>query len=110
MLRLSWLGAEPQKEDVENCLHASQHAPYITFTPDDMQVRGNMVGPFASQGILDCLKCHIHMDPGSAWSIIPRRVMQHLGISTHRLSAIQTAIYSFNANGTRPMGKIKLKC
>ena len=36
--------------------------------------------------------------------------MQHLGISTHRLSATQTTIYGFNANGTRPMGKIKLKC
>ena len=38
------------------------------------------------------------------------RVMQHLGILTHRLSATQTTIYDFNANGTRPMGKIKLKC
>jgi len=39
---------------------------------------------------------------------MPRRVMQHLGIPTHRLSATQTIIYSFNANGTHPMGKIKL--
>ena len=42
-------------------------------------------------------------------SIMPRRVMQHLGIPTHRLSATQTTIYDFNANGTRPMRKIKLK-
>ena len=41
---------------------------------------------------------------------MPRRVMQHLGILTHRLSATQTTIYGFNANGTRTMGKIKLKC
>jgi len=27
---------EPQEEDEENCLHASQLAPCITFTPDDM--------------------------------------------------------------------------
>ena len=36
--------------------------------------------------------------------------MQHLGIPIHRLSATQTTIYGFNANGTRLMGKIKLKC
>ena len=36
--------------------------------------------------------------------------MQHLGIPTHQLSATQTTIYGFNANGTCPMGKIKLKC
>jgi len=36
--------------------------------------------------------------------------MQHLGIPTHRLSAAQTTIYGFNANGTGLMGKIKLKC
>jgi len=32
--------AEPQEEDEEDCLHASQHTPCITFTPDDMQVKG----------------------------------------------------------------------
>ena len=52
----------------------------------------------------------IQVDPGSALSIMPRRVMQHLGIPTNWLSATQTTIYGFNANGTRPMGKIKLKC
>jgi len=46
--------AEPE-EDEENCLHASQHVPCITFTPDDMQVKG-MLGPCTSQGILDHLK------------------------------------------------------
>ena len=38
------------------------------------------------------------------------RVMQHSRILTHRLSATQTTIYGFNANGTRLMGKIKLRC
>ena len=51
----------------------------------------------------------IQLDPGSALSIMPRRVMQHLGIPTHQLIATQTAIYGFNANGTGPMGNIKLK-
>jgi len=32
-----------------------------------------------------------------------------LGNPTHRLSATQTTIYGFNANGTISMGKIKLK-
>ena len=41
---------------------------------------------------------------------MPHKIMQHLGIPTHRLSAIQTIIYGFNANGTCTMGKIKLRC
>ena len=52
----------------------------------------------------------IQVYPRSALSIMPRRVMQHLGIPTHRLSATQTIIYGSNTNDTRPMGKIKLKC
>ena len=52
---------------------------------------------------------HIQVDPGSALSIMPRRVMQHLRIPTYQLSATQTTIYGFNANGTRTMGKIKLR-
>jgi len=41
---------------------------------------------------------------------MPRRVKQHFGIPTHRLSATQTTIYDFNANGTYPIEKIKLRC
>jgi len=48
--------AEPQKEDEENYLHASQYVSCITFTTDDMQLKGNMIGPCTSQGILDHLK------------------------------------------------------
>ena len=40
---------------------------------------------------------------------MPRRVMQHLEIPTHQLSATQTIIYGFDANDTRLMGKIKIK-
>jgi len=36
--------------------------------------------------------------------------MQHLGIPTHRLSASQTTIYGFKANGMHLMGRIKLRC
>ena len=52
----------------------------------------------------------IQVDLGSSLSIMPRRVMQHLGIPTHQLSTTRTTIYAFNANDTRPMGKIKLRC
>src|SRR5438045_4970854 len=46
----------------------------------------------------------------SALSIMPRRVMEHLSIPVHRLSATDTNIFGFNANSIRPMGKIKLRC
>src|SRR4051812_28131492 len=52
----------------------------------------------------------IQVDPGSALSIMPRRVMEHLSIPAHRLSATDTNIFGFNANSTRPIGKIKLRC
>ena len=52
----------------------------------------------------------IQVDLGPALSITPHKVVQHLGVSTHRLSATETIIYGFNANGTKPMGKIKLGC
>ena len=45
----------------------------------------------------------IQVDPGPALSIMSRSVMQHLRIPTHRLSATQTTIYGFKANGTCPM-------
>ena len=46
----------PKEEDVEDCLHASQNIPCITFTADDMQVKGKHIDPFTSQGILDHLR------------------------------------------------------
>src|SRR3954471_9473059 len=36
--------------------------------------------------------------------------MEHLSIPAHRLSATNTNIFGFNANSTRPIGKIKLRC
>src|SRR4051812_44770527 len=41
---------------------------------------------------------------------MPRRVMEHLSIPAHRLSATDTNIFRCNANSTRPIGKIKLCC
>jgi len=103
--------AGPQGEDEEDYLHTSQHAPCITFTPYDMHVKGKHDRPLYFIGYIGSSEVsRIQVDLGSVLSIIPRRVMQHLGIPTYRLSATQTTIYGFNANGTRPMGKIKLKC
>ena len=108
---MAWVLAEPQKEDEEDCLHTSQHAPYIIFAPDDMHVRGKHDRPLYFTGYIGSSEVRrIQVDPGSVLSIMPHRVMQHLGIPTYRLSTTQTTIYSFNTNGMCPMGKIKLKC
>jgi len=75
-----------------------------------MQVKGKHDKPMCFTGcIVSSEVSHIQVDPGTALSIMPRQVMQHLEILTHWLSATQTTIYGFNANGTPPMGKIKLK-
>src|SRR3954464_9097658 len=83
----------------------------ILFTPEDMQVQGRHARPLYFTGYIGSteITC-IQVDPGSALSIMPRRVMEHLSIPAHRLSATDTNIFGFNANSTRPMGKIKLRC
>jgi len=80
----------PQEEDKEDCLHASQNAPCITFTSDGMQVKGKHDRPLYFTGYIRSSEVsRIQVNLGSALSIMPRRVMQHLGIPTHRLSATQ---------------------
>src|SRR3954464_5824629 len=76
-----------------------------------MQVQGRHARPLYFTGYNGSTEItHIQVDPVSALSIMPRRVMEHLSIPTHRLSATDTNIFGFNANSTRPMGKIKLRC
>src|SRR3954464_9208805 len=76
-----------------------------------MQVQGRHARPLYFTGYIGSTKImRIQVDPGSALSIMPRRVMEHLSIPAHRLSAIDTNFFGFNANSTRPMGKIKLRC
>ena len=83
----------------------------IIFTPEDMQVQGRHARPLYFTGYIGSIEItRIQVDPGSALSIMPRRVMEHLSIPAHRLSATDTNIFGFNANRTRPMGKIKLRC
>ena len=74
----------PREEDVKDCLHTSQNDPCITFTVDDMQVKGKHDRPLYFTGYIGSSEIsHIQVDPGFALSIMPRRVMQHLGIPTH---------------------------
>jgi len=80
--------AKPEEENEGNCLHASQYVPYITFTPDDMYVKGKHDRPlYFTRYIGSSEVIRIQVDPRSALSIMPRRVMQHLGIPTNQLSA-----------------------
>ena len=65
----------PQEEDVEDCLHASQNAPCITFTTDDMQVKGKHDRPLYFTGYIRSSEVsRIQVDPGSALSIMPRQI------------------------------------
>jgi len=76
-----------------------------------MQVKGKYDRPLYYIGYIESSKVsRIQVDIGSALSIMHHRIMQHLGIPTHWLSTTQTTIYGFNANGTKPMGMIKLRC
>jgi len=76
--------AEPQEEHEEDCLHTSQHVPCITFTPGDMQVKGKHDRSLYFTGYIGLSEVsYIQVDPGSALSIMPRRIMQHLGIPTY---------------------------
>jgi len=76
--------AKPQKKDKEDCLYTSQHAPCITFTLDDIHVRGKQDRPLYFTGYIESseVSC-IQVDLGSVLSIIPYWIMQHLGIPTH---------------------------
>src|SRR4051812_28721543 len=82
----------------------------IVFNPEDMQVQGRHARPLYFTGYIGSTEItRIQVDPGSALSIMPRCVMEHLSIPAHRLSATDTYIFGFNANSTRPMEKIKLR-
>jgi len=80
-----------EEEDDNYCHHTSNQFSHITFTPEDMQIKRKYNRPLYYTGCVESFEVsHIQADPGSTLSIIPRRVMQHLGIPTHRLSATQT--------------------
>src|SRR5436190_6120486 len=94
--------------DEPHSLNVSCVLTDIVFTPEDMQVQGRHARPLYFAGYIGSTEItRIQVDPGSALSIMPRRVMEHLSIPAHRLSATDTNIFGFNANSTRPIGKIK---
>ena len=100
-----------EEKDNEHCHQTSKHFSCIIFTLNDMQIKWKYDRPLYYTGYIKSSKVsHIQVDSGSALNIIPHKVMQHLGISTHRLNATQTTIYGINANGTCPMDKNMLKC
>src|SRR3954466_4673835 len=73
----------------------------VVFTPEDMQVQGKHDRSLYFTGYIGSTEItRIQMDPGSALSIMPRRVMEHLSIPAHILSATDTNIFGFNANST----------
>jgi len=53
---MAWIPAGPQGEDEEDCLYTSQHAPCITFTTDDMQVKGKHDRPLYFTGYIGSSK------------------------------------------------------
>ena len=84
-----------EEEDDGHCHKTSKHFLCITFTPDDIQIKEKHDRPVYYTGYIgSSVLNHFQVDPGSALSIMPHRVLQHLGIPTHRPSATQTAIYA----------------
>src|SRR3954470_15732640 len=76
----------------------------VVFTPEDMQVQEKHDRPLYFTGYIGSTEItRIQVNPGSALSIMPRRVMEHLSIPAHRLSATDTNIFWLNANSTRLM-------
>jgi len=60
---MAWIPAKPKEKDEENCLHASQYVPCITFTPYDMQVKEKHDRPLYFTGyIVSSEVSHIQVD------------------------------------------------
>ena len=107
---------EVPNDDVQSpcpeCHHAQSKVPAITFTAEDMLLKDNKHDrPLYYTGYIGstCIE-RVQVDPGSALSIIPKRLLYFLGIPLYRLSATTTTIYGFNARSSHPLGKIQLRC
>jgi len=105
----------PTKEDGASCPRyhlVQQQVPCITFTPEDMLLKDNRHDmPLYYIGYIgSTLIERIQVDPRSALSIIPKRLLYFLGIPLSRLSTTTTTIYGFNAGSSHPVGKICLRC
>ena len=94
------------------CQVARRRIPSITFTSEDMLIKNPKHDkPLYFTGYISSSQVdRIQVDPGSALSIMPLRLLQYLGVPLNRLSSTNTTIYGFNATNTRPLSKIRLKC
>jgi len=83
-LFLTQIPSIPEEEDDGHYHQASRHSPCITFSLEDMQIKGKHDRPLYYVGYIGSseVSC-IHVDLGSALSSMPIRVMQHVGILTH---------------------------
>ena len=92
------LPPSPEEEEAEpKCPHCNfvlQNIPHITFSPEDMLLKDNKHNrPLYYTGYISSSYIErIQVDPGSALSIIPRRLLHFLGIPLHRLSNTTTTI------------------
>ena len=77
------------------CHHIQLKVPPITFTAEDMLLKDNKHDrPLYYTGYIGstCIE-RVQVDPGSALSIIPKRLLYFLGIPLYRLSTTTTMIY-----------------
>ena len=94
------------------CHLEQRQVPSITFTPRTCSTKIiNMIDLYTTLGILVLhVSKRIQVDPGSALSIIPKRLLYFLGTPLSRLSTTTTTIYGLNTRSSYPLGKIRLRC
>ena len=100
----------PTKDDGASCPRChllQQKMPVITFTAEDMLLKDNKHDrPLYYAGYIGSTFIkRVQVDPGSALSIIPKRLPYFLEIPLNRLSAMTTTIYGFNAGSSHPLEK-----
>jgi len=107
---------ETPKDDTQpscaECHHVQLKVPAITFTAEDMLLKDNKHDRplYYTRYIGSTCIERVQLDPGSALSIIPKRLLYFHGIPLYRLSATTTMRYGFNAGSSHPLGKIRLRC
>ena len=73
---ITQISATCHEEEGSHCHHDSKLFLCITFIPKDMQVKGKHGRPmYYIRYIISSKVSRIHIDPGFALSIMPRRVM-----------------------------------
>jgi hypothetical protein len=89
-----------------------QEMPHITFSPKDILLKGKPhVRPLYLTGYIGSTRVErVQVDPGSALSIIPRKLLSFLNIPLHKLSSPNITIEGFNTGSSSPLGKIRLRC